>query len=450
MQVIKTSFESTIHNVCADLVHAEMEGLKRFSIGSIVAAPAYAITARVVAVAAHAFWIGNEVVLFLPRMICITVGLSMDERASFSRSFFQQSARVYGLYFQTMCAQFAVGSLACIVPEFSHYLLELHKPLFALQLDLFIHSLPSLPHVQKDIRKSYGAIDSVAQLYQRVGLADDEWRQAITSVAQGRYSFDVNEGPKYLSTDSSEFQETFKQTLFSYTAFKLNEKYTRGEFTRELVNGLHPNIWKHIVEYLEPGAQFHLIELLQENIIDHEINPHFRELYKLLTGFDYCEPKAVAVLRLMPEKMREAAANLIATGVYTKDQVEDYYSALSPMMLDGIVRLLDGARLPDLDSNAIIFNTPYQQVTFTQDYQFFGVKPMLLDLKKELLSLTADERIMVYQLCCDTNGVVPTPAARHFFEQLVIAKMEFFDRRMGTNDNLDANSSVDWGSAFSL
>lgn len=448
MQVIKTSFESTIHNVCAELVHEEISGLQRFSIQAVVCAPVYAVTARVVAVAAHALWIGNEVIQFLPRMIGITVGLATCDQAALSRHFFQRAARVYGLYFQTLGAQFAVGSLACVIPEFSHYLLELHKPLFALQVETFIQSLPDLPHVQKGLRKSYGPIDSLVQLYQRLGLTNNEWRQALTAAILSSYRDNPKSGPDYLNTDSKLFQEAFANTLFFYAALKLNEKQEKGQCTAAIVNGLHPDIWRHMKDYLEIGTQIKLIELLKETIVDHEVNNHFLYLFKVLTGFTYREPATVAVLRMLPEKMTESRAKLIADQKFSQEDVESYMS-LSPMTLDGIVRLIDSSRLSNANPPAITFSHAGRDVTFTQDFQFFGAKPMLVELKAAYARLEPQEKATLYQLCCETDGVQPTARTREFFQMLQLAKMELFDKKMNNTD-LDGDSTVDWSAPFTF
>lgn len=448
MQVIKTSFESTIHNVCAELVHEEISGLQRFSIGAVVTAPVYALTARVIAVAAHALWIANEVVQFVPRMIGITIGLATCDQAALSRHFFQRAARVYGLYFQTLGAQFAVGSLACVIPEFSHYLLELHKPLFALQVETFIQSLPDLPHVQKEIRKSYGPVDSLVQLYQRLGLTNNEWRQALTTAILSSYRDNPKLGPDYLTTDSKLFQEAFTNTLFFYAALKLNEKQERQQLTVDIVNGLHPDIWRHMKDYLEIGTQIKLIELLKETIVDHEVNNHFLYLFKVLTGFTYREPATVAVLRMLPEKMTESRTKLIQDQKFSQEDIESYMS-LSPMTLDGIVRLIDSSRLSNANPPAITFSHAGHDVTFTQDFQFFGAKPMLVELKTAHARLTAEEKATLYQLCCDTDGVQPTARTREFFQMLQLAKMELFDKKMNNTD-LDGDSTVDWSAPFTF
>lgn len=448
MQVIKTSFESSVHNVCAELVHDEISGLQRLSIGAVASVPVYALAARVVAIAAHAIWIGNEVIQFLPRMIGITVGLATCDQAALSRHFFQRAARVYGLYFQTLGAQFAVGSLACVIPEFSHYLLELHKPLFALQVETFIQSLPDLPHVQKGLRSSYGPIDSLVQLYQRLGLTNNEWRQALTTAILSSYRDNPNVGPDYLNTDSKLFQDAFTNTLFFYSALKLNEKQEKGQLSVAIVNGLHPDIWRHMKDYLEIGTQIRLIELLKETIIDHEVNNHFLYLFKVLTGFAYREPATTAVLRMLPEKMKESRAQLIRDKKFSQDDIESYLS-LSPMTLDGIARLLESSRLSNANPPAITFSHAGSEVTFNQDFQFFGAKPMLVELKAAHAMLTPEEKATLYQLCCDTDGVQPTARTREFFQMLQLAKMELFDKKMN-NADLDGDSKVDWSAPFTF
>ncbi len=444
MQVIKTSFESTVHNVCANLVQEEMAGLGCRSVGAFISAPVYAVSARIVAAVAHTFWIGHEVILFLPRMIGISVGLAMSERASFTPSYFQRVGQVYGLYFKTMGAQFALGTMACVMPELSHYLLDLHKPLFSLQLETFIQTLPDLPHVQKEIRKSYGPIDSVIKLYRQLGLTDEIWRQALSMAILNTHSSDPKVAPEYLTTDSKAFQEAFKNTLIFYIATKLNQKMEKGEFSKELIEGLHPDIWRHMRDYLEPATQFRLIQLLKETIINHEVNPHFLYLYKYLTGFDYRPQEAVAVLRLLSQSMRASAVELVRANKFSADDIENY-TALSAMTLDGIVRLLDGANLPAGQPETISFNG----FTFDRDYHFFGAKNMLIETKQALLELNQQERTQLYRLCCEEEDLQVAAKVKSCFGLLQMVKIEIIDKKMN-NTGLDAESSVDWAAAFDL
>lgn len=435
MHVIKTSFESSVHNICAELAQEEVKALACKSVASIVTFPAYALATRVIAVAAHIFWTANEVVLFLPRMISLTVGLAVSEKASLSREYFQRAAHVYGLYFKTLGAQFTLGTAACIVPEFSHYLLELHKPLFTLQLDTFIQTLPDLPHVQKDIRKGCNVIDSVIALYRRLGLTDDDWRQALTTAIRDTYRSNPQSGPDYLNTESQVFQEAFKRTLFFFISFSLNEKQAKGELNAELIDGLHPDIWRNMRDYLEPDTQIQLLNLLKDTIIDSEVNPHFLRLYKFFTGFEYRNVNSTTVMRSLLDCMIEAKDALIRNKKFTKDDVESYM-ALSPTTLDGIVRLLTKANLVGDDIT-------FGNVTFTEDFHFFGAKAMLVECARAVKALTQGEKAALYELCCNTDGVQQSQNVKLAFRLLQQLKMEIIDKKMNNSD-LDKDSTIDW------
>lgn len=423
MQVIKTSFESTIHNVCADLVRYEAEA-------SVVVKPFYALSARVIAAAGQVFWTVNEVIQFVPRMIGLTVGVAYSEKPSLSRA-----AEVYGLYFKTLGAQAALGTAACVLPELSHYALELHKPLFSLQLSSLIQTMPDLPHVQKDIRKAYPAIDSVAQLYRRLGLSNQQWKQEVEAAVLAAYQKDPSKGPAYLTTSTKEFQRVFFHTIFFTTA----EKFNRDGISREVVDGLHPKIWSEIAEYLTPENKVQLVERLKETIIDHEINNYFLDFYKRMTGFAFRSENTTAILRLLLEKMKEVKGDMVKEKRCTQDDIESMSSeVMTPLRRRAFLKLIDEATL---NGDAITFGG----VTLTEDFQFFGEKQKLVELKKAYEAIKKEERTVFAGFC---HGEEPYGIYKPCAVLLGDFYYHVLERLTKNPDDLDPFSVIDWGSAF--
>ncbi|MCE5293369.1 MAG: hypothetical protein LLF94_01985 [Chlamydiales bacterium] len=449
MHVIKTSFESKVHNICADLMQREITAISQFSIGSVVKVPVFAITARVVAATAQAFWIVKQTIHFFPHMIGIGVGLAMSEKATFSRQYFQRAAGVYGLYFKTLGAQMALGSVAILAPEISHNVLELHKSLFSLQIEAFLQTLPDLPHVQKDIRKGYAPIDSVVHLYRRLGLPDEDWRDSLRMTIQNAYQSDPHIGAKYLSTDSKELREAFMLHLFYFAACRLNDMQKKGQFTKAIVEDLHPDIWWHMKDFLEPETKARTISHLKEVVVDYEVNPYFLYAYKNFTGFNFRKPETTQVLNLLLAKMGESRDVLIATKKFTIKQIENY-ETLSEITLDGIVRMFDASHLLVEDPTTIVFTTAGKtEVTFNHSWDFFGAQKLLVQVKQALNQLDAAGKAELYAFCLGHSAEGASLPVKDAINLLQKLKGDVIDKKMNITD-LDDASKIEWHRVFTV
>ncbi len=441
MQVNKASFEARVHALYSDLVHKEMDGFRSISVKGLVKTPVYAVTVRVAALFCHAYWVSCEVVLFFPKMIGIGIGLAVANPAGCKLPFYQRAAQIYTLYFKTVAATFTLGSLACVIPEITHYALELHKPLFSLQVKAFVETLPHLPHVSKVVLAHYAGMDSLATLYGRLKLSSDMFKNDLLHSIKAAYEKDPRAASNLVTTDSKEFQELFKQTFVRLSAAKLNQLAEQQKLTWQKIQGLNPDIWRALMGRLDPQARVQLIELLAQNLQNPEGNKEFIALYSLYTGYSYRDPKCVAVLRLLLIKMEEARDLLIKGHKCRMSDVANY-SAYNQMMLFAILRLLDSATV--VDAKKITFG----DVTFTENFQFFGKKAVLVTLKEKILGLSQEQRQELDNRCSTDADIEISQPARACYNLLGDLKIEIDKKTQ--NRQLNPASSVNFMQAFDI
>lgn len=438
MQVNKASFEARVHTLYSELVHKEMDGFRCTSVKALVRTPIYAVSVRVTALFCHAYWVTYHVVHFFPKMIGIGIGLAVARPVGLP--FYQRAAHVYTLYFKTIAATFVLGSLACVIPEITHYSLELHKSLFSLQLKAFVETLPILPHVSKSVKVNH--TDSLALLYSRLHLSDAMFKNDLLYNIKAAYELDPKLASNLVTTDSKEFQDLFKQTLIRLTAAKLNQLQEQNRLSSKMIEGLNSfDLWKAMMARLDPRTRLQVIELLAQCIPNPEGNKEFTTLYSLYTGFTYRDPKSVSVLRQLVTHMIEARDALLEAKKFTKSEVADFYTALNPITLLGILRLLDSASLAGK-------NIRLGDALFTKDYHFFEQKGNLVLLKEKLLVLTHGQRDELNARCSTDDYIELGAPAKECYNLLWKLKSQIDQKTH--NRGLNEASSVNFMEVFAI
>ncbi len=446
MVVIKTSFESSLHNVCAELVQEELNAFCKPSLVTLIRAPIFAVSTRVVATLAHSVWICKQVVNFLPRMVDITLSLAVTKKGGINPQFLGKAVKVYGLYFKTLGAQFAVGTMACIAPEISYAALNLQKPLFSLQLKAFIQTLSDLPHVQKTTRNRYVPMDSLVELYRRLGLSNDAWRRELTQKIQDTCQVNPQLTPEFLTTDSKMMNEAFIQTLVGLVADEINQRTKADEFHLSFVADLqHPAIWTRIKNFLSPVAQERLISLLDENRVTPRDENYYHYLYKIMVS-ENRTPDTMLACQILCDKMKLSRDEFIAHETFSAEDISCMYGAsYNAIVMTGIMKFVDSSELTIGIPPGICFRTNQDKVlTFNGALEFFGSKEQLVAIKQALNVLSKQEKAVLIRLCTDEDIEQVDPAVKLCFQLLQTVRLDVIDKKISTE------SSIAWGSVFAV
>ncbi len=438
MEVIKTSVGAYVHHICAELTKREVQGFRGRSVAAFLAAPVALVASRVVAVAAHAFWTLTQTILVLPDIIGLTALLGTSSQAGLTVSFCKRATHVYGLYFKAVAAQFALGTLACVIPEITHYKLELHKSLFSLQLEAFIQTLPDFPHISKAVRKNSGSIESLALLAMRLNISDDEWKRALITKIKAEYSNTPGDGYKYLFTESDVFQKIFKKTICELATEKLNQLHAAGTLHQNIITGISPVVWITLQDDLNMGTKVRLVELLKHDISDLEVNRFFLDFFKHVTGCTYRSLRTTAVLKNLLEHMKLARQELIDKKSFTADEIADQWGA----SYDAVTQLglLLFFKAATIEGDEITFGT----TTLSKGYHFYGKKDEFIKVKRWLDAVKGEYESLYQHIIGNSNANLSPNAmlAYHVFGDFKAAVISM------NNDGLEKKCEISWGDAF--
>ncbi len=439
MAIIKTSLEAAVHSICADIIHHERVAFEKKSLVSLVTVPTFALTARVIAAASHVLWLVHETVNFLPRILRITYGLSEQSPSPLSPQFFHKAGSIYGLYLKTVGAQFITATLAVVAPEISYGALELQKPLFALQLEAFLQTLPDLPHVQKHVRAAFPAVDTLAALYTQLGFSNTQWKKALHRTIKKISDFDPIQASQFLTTKTKLFQEAYYQALASLVCERLNQYQRENRLDRGVIEGVNPSVWTTIQGFMRDETKEQLILLLKETIPDAENNNHYIALHKQIVS-EYRTIDALLGCQVLFEKMKEAREELIDKEFFTKDDIIAMYGeSYDAVITLGILRFVESGTLRE---QSITFTAKDERrCSFSRDLQFFGEKKAVFSAKQLLLTCSPQEKEQLLQIIAGKE-VACSQKVTQCYQLLQGIKTRTVDKKIASEN------TISWAAVF--
>lgn len=466
MRVIKSSFAQSIHEMCAELTRDEFDYWKGRSVCSSLGACVCAVAARVVAVAANTLWVLSEAVQFVPRMISLGIGLAHSEKAGLTTEFIGRIAKVYTLAIKTTLAQLGLAIGGIVLPELVYQKLELHKALFSLELKALVETLPEFPYVANKPRSIFPPVDSLVQLYQRLGMTNEQFRQDLSSLLRDTYDHDQKVGTQILSPSSDYFQRAFFSVLFTKIATELNRRQDNGTFAQELVRHINPGAWIPLITMLTPQTQLQLFTHIPTLEVELQNDRGYALAFERATGYRYRSPFNTAACNHLLDKMKVANGELIKEKIFTAEEIMQMEgSAFGAIITLGLFKFVDEASLEtSLETNpllALIVTTASgQRITLKSPEQFFETQSKLVELKQELIKLWGEQRKALFERCCGSEESVikakkslhplfNNPAVVKCFNLLVGLKHGVVEKKMNT-DRLRPQDVTAWGEAFEV
>ncbi len=440
MAIIKTSLEAAVHSIGAEIVQRERDAFEKKNLLSCVTLPTFAITARVIAAASQVLWLVHETVNFLPRMLRITYSLAENSSTPLSPQFFHKAGSIYGLYLKTVGAQFLTGTLAVVAPEIAYGSLELQKPLFALQLEAFLQTLPDLPHVQKHVRETYPTVETLVTLYTRLGFTNTHWKKALHRTIKKINDFDPIQASQFLTTKTRLFQEGYYQALASLVSERLNQFQREKKFDRAVIEGLDPAVWLTIQGFMRDETKEQLIGLLKEMIPNAENTNIYIALHKQIVS-EYRTLDALLGCQVLFEKMKGAREELVAKELFTNDDIIAMYGESYDAVLTlGILRFIESGQVKD---TTITFTAvDGRRCSFSRDLQFFGEKRAISLAKDLILTLTATDKEDLLQIICGKD-VAASQAVHQCYQLIQGIKTRTIDKKIASEN------TIAWAKVFS-
>jgi hypothetical protein len=311
MRVIKSSYVQSMHDTCAELVKDEMECWRGRRISSFLGACVYAVSARVVGLVFNTFWVVQETVRFLPRMVSLAVGLATSEKAGLTTAYAERIIKIYSIALKNTFAQFALAIGGLLLPEVVYYKYELHKSLFSLGLKALIETMPDFPKISKKSRRLFPPVDSLVQLYRRLGLTNDQFREQLTLVLKDHFERDQKVGSMALSPGSDLFQRAYFGVLFTMVAKELNYRQDHGTFSQTIVSHLNPIVWIPMINMLKAQTQTQLFNHLPHLESDLHNDQAYVLAFERVTGYRYRSPLNTIACNHLLEKMKAANSHLL-------------------------------------------------------------------------------------------------------------------------------------------
>lgn len=461
MRIIKSSYAQSMHDTCAELTKDEIECWRGRQITSYLKACIYAVSARVVAVVFNALWVVQESVRFFPRMVSLAVGLATSEKAGMTTLFLGRIIKIYGLALKNTVAQAALAVGGILIPEVVYYKYELQKSLFSLGLNALIETMPEFPKVTKKSRATFPPVDSLVQLYRRLGLTNEQFREQLNNALTSHFERDPKISSKLLSPGSDLFQRAFFQVLFTMVVKELNFRQEQGTFSQVFVRELNPIIWLPIINLLQPQTQNQLFQHLPQLESDLQNDQDYALAFERVTGYRYRSPINTIACNHLLEKMKAANSKLREEKIFTADSITEMEGpAFNAVISLGILNFVDEAHYSADPSPAItITSASGQKIAFKKPDQFFASQPQLVKLKQELLKLNFGQQKALFERCCCSEEDVKKahgklhvlfedPAVVSCFNLVVSLKHGVVERKMNT-ERLRPEDTTPWAQAFS-